>query len=150
MPPAIETARWIVAGLFAILLVIASVSDIRYRLIPNWSVLALLALFIPWIFVGPDVSVVLSLARFATFFAAGVALYAFGIWGAGDSKLMAAVALFISWDQLQLFLFATALCGGILALAIIVIRRWWAIERTVPYGVAIAAGAVLAVFNGMG
>jgi prepilin peptidase CpaA len=160
MPAAIEAARWIVAGLFAINLFIASLSDIRYRRIPNWSVVVLLVLFIPWIFVGPEVSLPLSLAAFAIFFAVGVALYAFGIWGAGDSKLIAAVALFVGWDRLLLFLFATAVCGGILALAIILLhsprvvtmlklRRAEDSARNVPYGVAIAAGAALAVFTRM-
>ena len=160
MPEGIEAARWIVAGLFAIILIIASISDIRYRRIPNWCVLALLVLFIPWIFVGPEVSVLLSLAAFAIFFAAGIVLYAFGIWGAGDSKLIAAVALFVGWGRLPLFLFATALAGGILALVIIL---WHAprlramlnmpgphdARRNVPYGVAISIGAVLAVFGAL-
>jgi len=160
MPPAIEAARWVVAGLFAIVLLIASVSDIRYRRIPNWCVLVLLALFIPWIFVGPQVSVLPAVVAFAIFFAVGVVLYAFGIWGAGDSKLIAAVALFVGWNRLLQFLFVTAVAGGVLALAIIVLhaprvramlnmRAAGASERNVPYGVAIAAGAALAVFSGL-
>ena len=158
MPAAIEAARWIVAGLFAIILIIASISDIRYRRIPNWCVVVLLVLFIPWIFVGTEVSVLLSLAAFAIFMAAGIVLYAFGIWGAGDSKLIAAVALFVGWTRLPLFLFATALAGGILALVIILwhaprVRAMLNVpapdktRRNVPYGVAIAAGAAFALFS---
>ena len=154
----IDVGRWIVAGLFAIILIIASVSDIRYRRIPNWCVVVLLVLFIPWIFVGPEVSVLLSLAAFAIFMAAGIILYAFGIWGAGDSKLIAAVALFVGWARLPLFLFATALAGGILALVIILwhaprVRAMLnvptpdAARRNVPYGVAIAVGAAFALIS---
>src|SRR5690242_18542907 len=149
MPEGIEAARWIVAGLFAIILIIASISDIRYRRIPNWCVLALLVLFIPWIFVGPEVSVLLSLAAFAIFIAAGIVLYAFGIWGAGDSKLISAVVLFIGWGRLAEFAFATALFGGILALIILVSNTTRVLamlnmhgqapaKPTVPYGVAIS------------
>ena len=158
---AIEAARWVVAGLFAIILIIASISDIRYRRIPNWCVVVLLALFIPWIFVGPEVSVLPSVVAFVVLFAAGVILYAFGIWGAGDSKLIAAAALFVGWDRLLLFLFATAVAGGILALAIMTLnaRRVLAMlnmrrpadsqPANVPYGVAIAAGAALALFSNL-
>ena len=70
MPEGIEAARWIVAGLFAIILIIASISDIRYRRIGN-------------------------------FHAAGIAVDSFGIWGAGDSKLIAALALFVGWGRKQ-------------------------------------------------
>lgn len=158
---AIEAARWIVAGLFAIILTIASISDIRYRRIPNWCVVVLLALFIPWIFVGPEVSVLPSVVAFVIFFAGGVILYAFGIWGAGDSKLIAAAALFVGWDRLLLFLFATAVAGGILSLVIMIshAQRVLAIftlrrpadsrPADVPYGVAIAAGAALALFSSL-
>ena len=110
-PEAIDVGRWIVAALFILILTIASVTDVKHRTIPNWTVLALIVLFIPWIFVGPEVSVLLSLAAFAIFMAAGIVLYAFGIWGAGDSKSIAAVVLFVGWARFPLFLFATALAG---------------------------------------
>lgn len=161
MIAAIEAARWIVAGLFAIVLTIASISDIRYRRIPNWCVVVLLALFIPWIFVGPEVSVLPCIIAFVIFFAVGVILYAFGIWGAGDSKLIAAAALFVGWDRLLLFLFATAVAGGILALVIMIFHAQRVLAMlnmrrpadprpaNVPYGVAIAAGAALAFFSNL-
>ena len=158
MPEAIDVARWIVAALFLVILTIASVTDVKHRRIPNWTVLALIVLFIPWIFVGPEVSVLLSLSAFAIFMAAGIVIYAFGIWGAGDSKLIAAVALFVGWGRIPMFLFATALAGGILALVIILwhapplramlnIPRPDDARRNVPYGVAIAAGAAFALFS---
>ncbi len=157
---AIDVARWAIAVLFAALLAIASVSDIRTRRIPNWTVLAICALWIPWILAGQVVSVPWSLAAAALVFAAGVALYASGLWGAGDSKLMTAVVLFIGWGRLAEFAFVTALFGGILALIILLsnpvrvlvmiqMRGKGESARTVPYGVAIAVGAVLTVLHGM-
>ena len=50
-----DYALWAVAGLYAAALIAAGVSDIRVRKIPNWTVIALLVLFIPWLFVGPQV-----------------------------------------------------------------------------------------------
>src|SRR5690242_6648301 len=117
---ATDVARWAIAGLFAALLAIASVSDIRYRRIPNWTVLAIVMLWIPWIFAGQVASVPWSLAAAVFVFIIGIAFYAVGVWGAGDSKLISAVVLFIGWGRLAEFAFATALFGGILALIILV------------------------------
>src|SRR5690348_11960113 len=103
MPAAIEVARWAVAGLFLLTLVIASVMDIKYRRIPNWAVVALIVLFVPWIFVGQPVSILGSLTAAAIVFALGIALYAFKLWGAGDSKLITAVALFVGLDRMLQF-----------------------------------------------
>jgi prepilin peptidase CpaA len=157
MPEAIDVARWVIAGLFLLILTIASVTDVKHRRIPNWTVLALIVLFIPWILVRPEVSVLLSLASFAIFMAAGIVLYAFGIWGAGDSKLIAAVALFVGFDRMLQFAFATAVFGGILALMIVLSNTAWLMAmlgkkesvHTVPYGVAIAVGAALTVLRSM-
>src|SRR5579871_6162554 len=110
---AIEIARWVIAAAFTALLAIASISDIRYRRIPNWTVLAICALWIPWILAGQVDSVLWSLGGAALVFAIGVALYGFGLWGAGDSKLITAVVLFIGWSRLAEFAFATAMFGEI-------------------------------------
>jgi prepilin peptidase CpaA len=160
VPEPIEVARWIVAGLFLLILTIASVTDIKHRRIPNWAVLALIALFIPWIFVGHAVSVAGSLAAAAVVFVLGLGLYALRLWGAGDSKLITAVALFVGLDGILQFAFSTAVFGGILALIILLSRSsWWMrilhqsgreqAVGTVPYGVAIAVGAALTVLRSM-
>ena len=101
-----------------------------------------------------------SLGGAALVFAIGVALYGFGLWGAGDSKLITAVVLFIGWSRLAEFAFATAMFGGVLALIIMLsnptrvlvmvqMRGKGESGSTVPYGVAIAVGAVLTVFRAM-
>jgi prepilin peptidase CpaA len=95
----------------------------------------------------------------AALLAAGVALFAFGWIGGGDAKLMAAAALWMGWPAVVPFLLFTAVAGGVLALALIggktlnryypLARPGWALrllapESAVPYGLAIAIGALAA------
>src|SRR5258705_4461808 len=100
MPTAVEMARWLVLVLLSIVLVIASVTDVRDRRIPNWTVLATIGLFVPWIFVEPHVSVLASFAAAAIALGISFALYAFRVVGAGDSKLLSATSLFVGLNQL--------------------------------------------------
>lgn len=94
--------------------------------------------------------------------AVGFVLFACGWVGGGDAKLAAAIALWLGWDHAIEFIGLSAIFGGVLTLLILsfrnsvlplpafVIRQPW-IQRLhdakegVPYGVALAAGA-LAVY----
>ncbi|MHA6287509.1 A24 family peptidase [Maricaulis sp. CAU 1757] len=90
----------------------------------------------------------------------GFALFAPGWIGGGDAKLFAAAALWMGWPDMYQFLMATVLAGGVLVLALIVLRRGlaWvpqvagrldgsalAKDAPVPYGIAIAAGALWSI-----
>lgn len=132
----------------------AALSDNRHRRIPNWTVLATAALFAIWVFVGPAVSVVSSLEAAGVILLATSVLYAFNLFGAGDSKLMTAVALFAGLHHLAQFVLVTVLVGGLLAVASLVVHpaRTYAMIRTgvdsgrgIPYGVAIALGGMLTI-----
>ena len=153
MPAAAETLRWFIVLLLAMLLVIVSVSDIRHRRIPNWTVLAVAALFVPWIFVGPGVSVLSALEAALISFVVSCALYATRVVGAGDSKLLTVTALFAGMPGLPHFLVYVALAGGVIALGSMLARPTRAavmfhmrgkgdFGRGVPYGVAIAIATV--------
>jgi prepilin peptidase CpaA len=86
----------------------------------------------------------------------GILLFSLGWLGGGDAKLLAAASLWLGFDQLVVFLAYTAAFGGALALAILAYRGtpvgalplpgWAARLHTkgegMPYGVAIAAGAL--------
>lgn len=135
-------------------------SDARSLTIPNWVSLALLVVFFPM-----ALSVGLSLEGVAwhlggglVFLVAGFALFAFGLFGGGDAKLLAACALWTGWDQLVWLLAAIILVGGGLSVLVILLRKglglWpdWLVNaakglfepgKAVPYGIAIAAGALL-------
>jgi prepilin peptidase CpaA len=87
-------------------------------------------------------------------------MFAAGWIGGGDAKLFAVSALWLGWSGLPVFLMVTALAGGALAVLLLNARSpllkpyfngaptWFARLVTpgadVPYGVAIAAGALAA------
>jgi len=157
MPTAAELLRWSIVLLLSILLVVVSVSDIRHRRIPNWTVLAIAALFVPWLLVDARVSLLSSLEAGLIAFVLSCGLYAFRVVGAGDSKLLTVTALFAGMARLPHFLVLVALAGGLIALASLLARPVRAavmfhmrgkgdFGRGVPYGVAIAiATAVIVV-----
>jgi prepilin peptidase CpaA len=154
-----ETGRWAVAAIVTGLLLFASVSDIRWRRIPNWTVLAIGALFVPWAFLNTRSDPwALALAAGAIALTIGVVLYALGMVGAGDSKLFAAVALFVGLGRLLPLGLATALAGGAIALVSLATRPKRAMVmfamrgkgeygRGIPYGVAIAIAGALIVWS---
>ncbi len=135
-------------------------TDARELRIPNWISLSLLALFVPAALVGG-----LTMETIALHFAGalgvlviGFALFAFGFFGGGDAKLMAAVGLWVGWGNLPWFAISVILFGGVLALGVVGLRRglglWpdWLVRsaaglfeenKAIPYGIAITAGAIL-------
>ena len=135
----------------------------RYR-IANWIALAVLADFLiiaaiaglsgavdPWLIAG-------RLGAGAVMLIAGFALFAAGLFGGGDAKLIAASALWFGGSSLFRYVVLVALMGGLLALIILGLRRFvlspagsapeWLKElrsgnHGIPYGVAIAAASWL-------
>ena len=149
-----DPLRIAVAVAASLVLCFAAVSDIRTRRIPNWTVLALIGLFAIWMASDGGREALSALAAAAVALAVTVALYAFKILGAGDSKLFAAVALFGGLGYLPLLVLATALTGGVIAIASLAARPQRALAmlsmrgkgdwgRGVPYGLAIATGGAL-------
>jgi prepilin peptidase CpaA len=159
VPPS-EIIRFVVAAVATGVLIFAAISDIRFRRIPNWTVLALLGLFIPWSFADGGASLVSDLEAAAIAFAISFALYAIKALGAGDSKLFAACALFAGMGYLPYMALLTALIGGLIsvvslvaqprrAMALLTMRGKGDWGRGVPYGVAVAAGAALVTWGGL-
>ena len=138
---------WILLGLLAALLLLASWHDLRSRTIPNGLNLAVALLAIPfWWTIGlplwPDVAVHVAVA--AGVFALFAILFALGAMGGGDVKLVAAVALWLPWQAVVMLLVLMSLAGGVLTLAMVA-RRKLAQGRDpleIPYGVAIAFGGL--------
>lgn len=120
--------------------VAAAAIDVMTRRIPNALAAAILALALTAAALagqGGD-AVLGSLAALAT----GLALHfgARGAFGLGDVKFMAGAGAAVGLARVLDFLLAMALAGGALALLLLVMHR----DRraTMPYGPAIAAGAL--------
>ncbi len=88
----------------------------------------------------------------------GFVLFALGFLGGGDAKLLAAATLWIGYNDLLMYLVYAAYIGAVLAIAIVIYRgmlppRWalklgWAMrlynkKEGIPYGIALAGGALL-------
>ncbi|MCW3797186.1 prepilin peptidase [Sphingomonas sp. BN140010] len=145
------------AILLSALLVAAAVQDILVRKISNLLVLAVLAAGIAaMVMVGPQVRLWQNFLVFAVLLGLGVFAYAGNKLGAGDVKLFAATALWVDLKGAPWLIAAILISGGVLALLMLAkvligpaaqsegMRK----RRSVPYGVAIAAGALLILWYG--
>jgi prepilin peptidase CpaA len=145
--------------LFAATLIVALLWDAARLEIPDAASLILLAGFgIGFALGGAGWEVFFAHAGAGlAAFAAGAGLFYLGVWGGGDAKLGGAVALWLGWGGLAPWIFAVALTGGVLSLAILLLRRapahalangpMW-LQRLhrpdegIPYGIAIGLGAL--------
>lgn len=150
-------------ALLPLLVVAAATSDFLTLRIPNWlNAVIVLAFFPMAIATGMPLDAMLwhTLAAVIVL-VVGFGLFSSGIIGGGDAKLLAAVALWLGWTTLTPFIVFTSLAGGVLALAVNLwsvagverdastdgqswMRRWISTKMKLPYGMAIAAGAILA------
>ena len=107
-----------------VLLAAAAVSDItRYR-IPNSIVYAIVAAFAVGAianFAWP--AIVWPVLAGVTMFLLGAGLFAFGLFGGGDVKLVAAMALWTSFADLPRFLLIMGAAGGLIGLVLLLKRR---------------------------
>ena len=144
---------------FAFLMLIAAWTDVMKFTIPNWIPAVMIA---AWAISAPFLGISwsqagLSAVVFAVTLGLGMALWAPGWLGGGDVKLIAAGALWFGWPDVMMFILGAAVAGGVLAVALLALRRLVpalpvspeAIGKTAlaqgapaPYAVAIAAGAL--------
>ncbi|MGR4862708.1 A24 family peptidase [Caulobacter sp. LARHSG274] len=145
---------------FPALVVIGGLKDLTSYTIPNWISLALIAAFVPAVLIsGAAPSAIgLCLATGACALAAGMGMFAAGWIGGGDAKLLAVCGLWLGWPAVLPFLLVTGLAGGALTLGLLSLRSGWfapivaggpawvrrlgAEGGDIPYGVAIAVGAL--------
>ena len=131
----------------AIALVFAACTDIKRRQIDNWLNIAI-AVGAPvfWWTSGlslwPDVALQLGVALGV--FAVLCAIFAAGMMGGGDVKLLTALALWIEPTAFMQLLIIMAISGGILT---IVMAAYHFLQNSkdrlaIPYGVAIAFGGL--------
>lgn len=139
------------AALFAY----AGFTDLRGFRIPNGVPVLIFVLFaVVSAFVLEPREILLHLAAGVALLTAGAALFAGGVWGGGDAKLIAAIGTWTGFAAMPRFLVVMALAGGVLALLVLAVRAtaprdsgedapWHVrIARSghLPYGVALATG----------
>lgn len=142
------------------LLIAAAIGDLRRYRISNNLVIAVAACFAVFAMASESWSLLAwSLATAGCLFAVGAILFALGLFGGGDTKLIAALALWIPFTDLPRFLLVMTASGGILGIIWLIRRRRArnaaagpvtatsgdiaassaaAIPNKLPYGVAIA------------
>lgn len=150
------------AAVFLCLCVAAALVDVNQLRIPNWLNLTIAGLFVPAAAVSglPLELIGGHLMAGGLAFVIGYGLFMFGVFGGGDAKMIPAVMLWLGPVAALPFVYYMALVGGACALVILLVRRSMPAEiipgfmrkpfennASVPYGVAIAAGALFAGIN---
>lgn len=165
------TFSFAIVIVFGVLLM-ASVSDMTRRRIPNSYSIVIAACFVVACLASPERTDLLGgLWVAGAVLAVGFVLFAFGKFGGGDVKLMTAMALWAGPAAITDFLLVTALAGGGLALIYLVpslslafMWCWVKAEQAIPamqsvevktnvkadgipYGVAIAVGGAVVLWS---
>ncbi|WP_228481503.1 prepilin peptidase [Vibrio fluminensis] len=121
------------------LVVFITYSDIRYRLIPNVSVIVVFTISLLLSQIEINIAWAVKSLSLALFF---ITLSILSIWGAGDAKLSIVFMPLISEEFLLLYLLGFIFIGGFLAVAYLMVGLLTSFEgikkRGLPYGVPIA------------
>lgn len=162
---------WVLLASLAALVAVLAASvymEVRDRRIPNVITMAGVVAGLAAGYLPGGATLGSSLLGLAIGFGALLAFYVFGGMGGGDVKLMGAVGAMVGFPLIVPVLFYSAIIGGLMAIAVLasrgdVWRYGWHAARTafgaaggaepparpasvtVPYGLAIAAGALLAL-----
>jgi prepilin peptidase CpaA len=147
---------------FPALVITGALRDLTSYTIPNWiSGVLILAFFPAALALGlPSAAIGLHAGIGVAALIAGMAMFALGWIGGGDAKLFAAAGLWMGWPASLDYLLVTCVAGGGLALTLLALRSihlrnfaqmgpaWFGRLATpgenVPYGAAIAVGALVA------
>lgn len=127
--------------------------DLRYRRLPNWlCAIGLIAGLGLGYAAGGAAWFGMSALHACLALAAGMGLFAIGAIGGGDAKYYAALAAWFPLRYGALLIVSVSLAGLALLVVWLPLRRWRKDRgapaddafRKLPYGVAIATGAILA------
>jgi prepilin peptidase CpaA len=139
--------RLALIGALAVLLIVASVTDLRARIISNRLNLTVAALAPLWwlacdlpFWPGMAVQLLAALVVFSVF----ALLFAIGAMGGGDVKLLGALALWFPWQATLSMLMLMAILGGVVTIITVVHHRMTRRlgQPQIPYGIAISFAAL--------
>ncbi|MDQ8727014.1 prepilin peptidase [Bradyrhizobium sp. LHD-71] len=146
--------------IFPALMAFAAVSDFLTMTISNRISLLLIVGFIVLAALGGMSlqAITMHVVAALVVLTFGFTFFAMGWIGGGDAKLAAAAALWFGFEHVTMYLIYSALVGGLLTLLLLQFRQWplpaslisqeWAQrlhdrKSGVPYGIALAIGALL-------
>ncbi|WP_300375626.1 prepilin peptidase [Henriciella sp.] len=148
------------AIIFLALCIYAAVRDVETLTITNGLNAIIAFLFLPAIIIlapGWNITGAHLLAG-GVAFVVSVLLFMFGVFGGGDAKMIPGVMLWLGPQAAMPFVMVMAVAGGALAVCVVLARKFvpagaapgFARETLlagngVPYGVAIAAGAIACI-----
>jgi prepilin peptidase CpaA len=102
---------------------IAAICDLRWRRIPNALTLGTFVLALVLVCAGQGVAAgIYTVAVALVVLSGGFVLFALGIIGAGDAKLLASLAAICGYPHSVEFVLYTSLCGGVLAIFMAALR----------------------------
>jgi prepilin peptidase CpaA len=144
---------------FPALMAFAAASDLLTMTISNRVSLALAAGYLALAIASgmAPYDIMMHLAAGAAVLVAAFGCFAMGWIGGGDAKVAAGAALWFGFAHLLNYMVYASLFGGVLTLALLQFRQWplpyalagqtWLLklhakESGIPYGIALAAGAL--------
>jgi prepilin peptidase CpaA len=163
-----DTSRIIGLCVLVVLLAWSVYTELTAQRIPNWLTMTGMAAGLLLGYLPGGISLGSSLVGFCIGFGFLLIFYLYGGMGGGDVKLMGAVGALLGYPLIVPAIVYTAFIGLVLALFRLLSQRaFWLragrlarrctggaattaeappIQRTVPYGLAIAAGTLLVLF----
>ncbi|MGV8929869.1 MAG: A24 family peptidase [Brevundimonas sp.] len=156
-----DSLTLILLGIMPALVIAGGLKDLTSMKIPNWISGALVLGFFPAaLVVGlAPVTVAVHVGVAALALVIGAGLFALRWIGGGDAKLLAASCLWLGLTGSGVFLLYTGVIGGVFCLVLMFARSYsqpylfgapgWVVQLMepkgdIPYGVAIAVGALMA------
>lgn len=121
------TFAWPVLAVFMGIVAWAVINDVWSYRIPNIACAALVLLYPAWLAVDwpatdPWLQIAAHVGVAAAVLAVGFVLFLLRAFGAGDAKLLAAVALWAGPDEVLTLILVTAIAGGALSVAVILYK----------------------------
>lgn len=115
------------------LLAVAAYGDVCRRRIPNKLTIALALLGVLRIVTaGAPLAALYTLAAAAIVLVLGILLFARGVLGGGDAKLLTAAVLLVGYHAVPDLLFVTGLTGGVVALVIVAADKFGPRLQLIP------------------
>jgi prepilin peptidase CpaA len=144
------------------------ISDARHYIISNALNLTILGLYVLAAILLPIKTWLPDTGTALLVLGVGLGIFALGLMGGGDVKLLVVLSLWTGWHEATLqFLFLTAIMGGLLVVVVLLMRallpgfwpknaegkrtlpRLLTRKEPVPYGIAIAAAFAWMLWTGM-